>query len=478
MWVIGLLICFCGFYQVGFGFTMGEVEMSLVLAGTFFAMTWWRKKKLERPPVLEDWSFGLLNSLILLWLVYVLGHTIFNIYDPYRPADFALKNLLKPVEAWTAPVLLMVYFGNRPQYVDVQRNFPRRIGWCLLIALCTNIAIRLFQQATGAYDVAGDPNDPLAADYFTIPVLNLMENIYALRMLTPTSMLFCGALIMTRWFKEQPLKDRRLFYILMALSVIGAILSGGRATLLFVVVLFALFLVIQRRIGLLIGFIAFIAVLVGAANVLPGAVKSAPSLVRRSLNWALIEKDVETSGDIESSSNWRLTLFNRALDEWRSDSRIYWFGRATYSYGVDDMIAMKVSGDDALIDSSLRRGATHNMITDLLVTFGLVGLILFVVLYFALLYFLWTLYRNRRLDELARTLSLFMLISLAFNFTYALLGGGNIPMIQAWFFIILIAYIYGLHAEVQRSTASTKIEPPKVRRFAPPKPGGALPAGA
>lgn len=478
MWIIAFLICFCAFYQVGFGFTMGEVEMSLVLVGTFFAITWWRKKKLDRPPALENWSFGLLNTFLLLWLVYVLGHTIFNIYDPYRPADYALKNLLKTVEGWVAPVLLIAYFGNRPQYIDVRRDFPRRVAWCLLIGLSVNIVIRLFQQVTGGYDPISDPNDPLAADYFTVPVVNLMENVYALRSTAPTAMLFCSAFIVTRWFKEQPFKKRRLFYIVMALSIVGAILSGGRATLAFVFGLFAIFLVIQRRIGVLFGFAAFAALLVGAANVMPGAVKNSPSFVRRSLNWALIEKDVETSGDIQSSTNWRLALFNRALDEWRSDSRIYWFGRATYSYGIDDVIAMQIS-DDAPIESALRRGATHNMVTDLLVTFGLVGLILFVVLYWALLYFLWTLYRNRQLDELARSLSLFMLISLAFNFTYAVLGGGNIPMVLAWFFTILIAYLYGLHAEAQRSTASTtKIEPPKVRRFAPPRPGGALPAKA
>lgn len=477
MWVIALLICFCGFYQVGFGFAMGDVEMSLVLAGAFFAITWWRKKKLDRPPVLENWGFSLLNTLLFLWLVYVFGHTVFNIYDPYRPTEFALKNLLKTVEGWVGPIVLLAYFANRPHYIDVRRDFPRRIAWCLLIALCINIVIRVYQQLTGGYDPISDPNDPFAADYFTIPILNLMENVYALRVITPTAMLFCGAIIVTRWFKEQPLKDRRLFYIVMSLSIFGAILSGGRGTLAFVITLFAIFLVIQRRIGLLVGLLAFIALLVGAANMLPGTVKSAPSFVRRSLNWAMVEKDVDASGDIESSSRWRLSLFNRALDEWHSDSRIYWFGRATYSYGVDDAIAMKIS-EDAPIESALRRGATHNMITDLLVTFGLVGLVLFFALYLALLYFLWTLYWNRRLDELARTLTLVMLISLAFNLVYGVLGGGTFPIVQAWLFTILIAYLYGLHAEAQRSSVNTKIEPPKVRRFAPPKPGGALHAGA
>src|SRR4051812_768228 len=56
-WMVGLFICFCSFYQVGFGFTMGDMEMSLALAGLFFAMTWWRKQRLDRPPLLDNWSF-------------------------------------------------------------------------------------------------------------------------------------------------------------------------------------------------------------------------------------------------------------------------------------------------------------------------------------------------------------------------------------------------------------------------------------
>lgn len=478
IWVIGLLICFCAFYQVGFGFTMGDAEMSLVVAGLFFAMTWWRKKKTIRPEVLEGWSFGLLNTLMILWLAYVFGHTIFNIYDPYRPSEFAMKNLLKTVEGWTGPILLMVYFANRPQYISVPRNFPRRIAWLFIIALGINIAIRLFQLATGAYTTAADPNDPLAADYFTIPVLNLMENVFALRTTTPMAMLFCGAIIVTRWFKEQPLKDKRLFYIVMVMSLVGAVLSGGRGTLGFVLGLFAIFLVIQRRIGVLIGFITLAALLAGAANMMPGVLKSAPTLVRRSLNWALIERDTDTSEMIQGSSNWRLTLFERALAEWRSDPRIFWFGRATYSYGMEDVIAMTISGEDSTIESSLRRGTTHNLITDMLVTFGLVGLVLYFSLYFSLLFFLWTLYRNRQLDELARTFTLIILVFMVFNFIYAAMGGGNIPMTMAWFFIILIAYLYGLHAEALRAAVSAKIDPPKGPRFASQRPRGPLPAGA
>lgn len=211
---------------------------------------------------------------------------------------------------------------------------------------------------------------------------------------------------------------------------------------------------------------------------MPGVVKSAPMIIRRSLNWALIERDTDASEMIQGSSNWRLTLFERALAEWRSDPRIFWFGRATYSYGLDDVIAMTITGEDATIESSLRRGATHNLLTDMLVTFGIVGLALYFSMYFSLLFFLWTLYRNRQLDELARTFTLIILVFMAFNFVYAIIGGGSVPITMAWFYIILIAYLYGLHAETLRAAVSAKIDPPKGPRLAPQRPRGPLPAGA
>lgn len=479
IWVIGLLICSCGFMQVGFGFTMGDLEMSLVVAGLFFAMMCWRKRRVERPPVFESMSFGLLNTMAFFWLAYVFCHTVFNIYDPYRPTEFALKNLLKVVEAWSAAILLMTYFANRPNGLIVRGNFPRRLAWCLAIGLTINIFLQLFNLLNGGdAPVGDDPDDPFGNNALMLPVLDLMENPYALRTIPPAAMLFCGAIVATRWFKERPLKERRLFYFVMAQSVIGAILSGGRGTLGFVLGLFAIFLIIRRRIGLLIGFVCVAAVIAGGVNVIPDTVKSAPPMIRRALNWALLEKDVESAGTIESSTNWRLDLFKRSLGEWQSDPRIFWFGRATYAYTMEDVIAFKINAEDATVESALRRGNTHNMITDLLVVFGLVGLILYFLLYFALLYFLWTLYKSPQLDELAKTLALVILLALSFNFMYGLLGGGGFPMLQAWFYIVLVAYIYGQHAQTVRSTESTKIEPPKDRRFTPRRPGGVLPAGA
>ena len=61
---------------------------------------------------------------------------------------------------------------------------------------------------------------------------------------------------------------------------------------------------------------------------------------------------------------------------------------------------------------------------------------------------------------------------------YGVLGGGNFPITLSWFFLILIAYIYGLNQQAKGADVAPKIEPPKSRRLSSQRPGGVLPAGA
>lgn len=238
-------------------------------------------------------------------------------------------------------------------------------------------------------------------------------------------------------------------------------MSGGRATIAFVLVLFLVLLAMTRQVGLLMLSVGACGLLIAGVNMMPSLVKKSPNWVQRSLNVVLIEKDQEVSERIEGSTDWRYQLFQRALDEWRSDPRIFWFGRSTYSFGLDDLIARSVAGEqDATLESSLRRGATHNMITDLLVIFGLIGLVLYCCLYFALMFFLWCLYRSSEVDEIAKALTLVLLISLAFNFAYGVLGGANFPVTLAWFYVILIAYVKSQHALREQDSRPT-IQPPR-----------------
>lgn len=164
----------------------------------------------------------------------------------------------------------------------------------------------------------------------------------------------------------------------------------------------------------------------------------------------LIKKSESAMDSIDSSSRWRQELTDRAFAEWRSHPRIFWFGRATYSYGSDDERALVASGGfEALIQTSLRRGTTHNLLTDLLIAYGLVGCILYLTLYVAIIFFLWKLHTSRQLSEPAANLTLVCLAGSTFSLLIGVVaGGGFLPEI-VWFMIILIASLYRGHGLIK-----------------------------
>ena len=132
-----------------------------------------------------------------------------------------------------------------------------------------------------------------------------------------------------------------------------------------------------------------------------------------------------------------------AIDEWRSDSRVFWFGRATYGWGVNDALAYKISGGfRAGQESSLRRGATHNLVTDLLVTYGLLGCLLYYSLMLGILRFLWFVYRSSESPTVVRPLALFCLVSYTSYLLIATFGGGTFLPDTIWLVILLITALH------------------------------------
>jgi len=217
-------------------------------------------------------------------------------------------------------------------------------------------------------------------------------------------------------------------------------LGGGRATLLFVLLMSLILLIIRRQTVLILSILAFLALAIAGVNMFRDPLERAPVLVQRSLNWAMVDKFDSSSASIDGSTEWRMSLFDMAIDEWRSDPRIFWFGRATFSYTNTDVLALEMD-PSASMKISLRRGATHNLITDLLVTFGITGLVIYFVLYFTLLWFLFQMYRASAADELARLLSFVLLVSVGFSFVYGIIAGATFPMVAVWLYVMLISYV-------------------------------------
>lgn len=468
-WAIGLVICFTDLFYAPLDFNMGAPELTAGLGGLLFAVSWWLKFKKERPPVLEGSGFNILNLSFIVLLVYAGAHFWYNVENPYRPEDYALKNLAKTYVLYLGPLAVAAYFMNRPRMTSLTGQFPYRVAQFLASALVLNIGLRIFQIITVGYDVDDAPEE----SFLHVPVIGAYQNIFALRSLTPLAALFAAAYMGTKWYRDLSWLRRVLFRFVLSAAIFGALLSGGRATVVFVVLLVGGMLIYYRRFGLLSACVGAGIILVALINVFSTSMDRLPYYMQRSIAWAVIGHGAEAQESIDDSTQWRKRLFERAIAEWRSDPRIFWFGRGTYRYDTQDVIAVSIMGEDAKIETSLRRGATHNLMTDLLVTLGLVGFILYVSVVFSLAYFLWRVVRSPLAAEISSRLALVCLILHLFVFTYGLIGGSNFSPALAWLLIMLSASLVQFPGKEAEEKAP-KILPPVGSRRPALVPAGAM----
>lgn len=469
-WKVALAVCLFGFSHVGFGFRITIIELSGLVAAFLIAATWWRKQRLARPKVMELFSFRVFNVALIAWLLYSSGHAVYTIMDPISPYEFALKNFLKTIVAMTGPPLLIFYFMHRPRGIESDKNMLVSIVTIGLAALIANILIRLWGMFFGIYnlDIVADLGED--AGFFTIPGLDLTEDPYALRSLTPLTATICAILFKTPWLRRQAPHFRILVYLLFGLSFVGAALSGGRATLVFVFLLTGMTLWFRgqyRIVGAAIGVALFVLI---ALNLIPGVLRTVPPVLQRSLQAVIFTDRSEfATADISSSTEWRVEIVQRAFNEWRSDSRIFWFGRGTYKFGMEDYIARQLNNSRGAMETALRRGATHSLVTDLLVVYGLCGFVIYFLMAISLLCFLWRVYRHPSIDEVARMLTLTCFILLVFTFAYGIVAGAILPVSVAWLLIALFGYFFGL-----AKSSPADIDLARTRRLEPLRPGAVV----
>lgn len=437
-WQIALLLCYSGFTYRPVGFEFSGLELTCGLGALLAGITFWQKRPSQRTGVLEHRSFNLLRFFLLLWIVYVVIHLFYNASSPYRPADFALKNALKSYFAPLAPAVLLWYFSGSPTAIRVHGNLVRIVALLMLVGLALNLLVATYSLLFNPYML--DP-EAIGSGYL-IPFINARPNPYTLRGIAPSAVLL-GAIGLSLGPRKAGI-SRFLSLALIFLGFCGAAMSGGRATLLAAVLCVGTTLLLRRQIFalclilILSGFFALV------VNLSSGWIHhELPLVMARPLQLVMLEKEREAYATIESSTQWRWELFQMALTEWRSNRRIFWFGRATYGYGVNDYVAQEIRGGfEAKKVTSLRRGATHNLLTDLLVAFGLVGCILYYALVIAIIRFFWMIYRTRDLPPGVLALSLMGFVASATYLAIATVGGGFFSVEMIWILIVIIATLY------------------------------------
>ena len=445
-WRIAFAVCLLDCYYLGLDFKISNIEQTGVLAVLIILITCWRKERIKRPAVMDTMTFEIFNVTLVAWLVYSIVHFVYNTLDPYNPAEFALKNFLKTFVQFSGPLLLLFYFIHRPIGIVVNKRLPVHIMGIGLLAVAVNLFIRFWEISHGMLDPATAIEGE--TPYFNIPSLDLMANIYALRTLGPFLGVISIAFIKGPWFARQSFLVRSGVWVLFVLSFLAAILGGGRATMIFVFALSLAALWLRRYRHLVLGLIAAGFLFVLGLNLVPDVLRGLPLIVQRSLQSIVFTVESEQARDsIESSTNWRIELVRRAFDLWQVDARVFWFGRGTYSFGEEDLRALKADIGLGAMEVSLRRGATHSLVTDLLLIFGVVGFVIYMTMFISLLVLLWRLWAKPESDEITKSLALIGFLLGLFNLVYGIVGGGGFTVHVAWLLVLLFAHLYRVEAE-------------------------------
>lgn len=456
-WKFALLICALSFTYVGWGFKVSVMEMSGTLAVLTVAATCWRKQRIPTPKVMELNCFRVFDLALLAWLLYSGGHALYTVMDPFLPEEFALKNFAKTVAGMTGGWALVYYFIHRPRGVIADENMNWSVLVIGLVGLLANILIRLWgiQHGVQNPEIAAELGD--AASIFNGVNLDLLEDSYALRAQAPFVATICAVLVGSNWLRRQTPLFRFATVMAFILSFVAAVVSGGRATIIFVFFVTGVTLWVRKYYRLVLGACAAGLLSIVALNLIPGVLHTVPEVMQRSLQMVIFTEESEFARlSISDSTNWRQDLVGRAFAEWQSDPRIFWFGRGTYKFGNEDIIAQKFNIAEGAMETSLRRGSTHSLVTDLLVVYGLCGLVVFFAMMISLLWFLWRVYRHPGTGEVGKAVALICLIQIGFNFVYDLIGGGMTPLQVIWLLIALVGHLYYLEAKNSVSKESQR----------------------
>lgn len=406
------------------GFAMSSMEIACALMAVFVFMNSWRKTAYQRTPISQ--SFSTYFACLALLAIYCLVHFIYNVSDPLHGESIVWTNAAKQYLTMIGGFLLIAVATTMPTSNWQLKNPAIPLGIFLLLGTLTNIGIRgyaVYGLGAGQVDVATGQEVEITSLY--IPIIHLTDNIYALRVLSPLCTLLGVAILTSHAAYGRNVSSRALGLFLIIAGLAGAILSGGRGTLFIALIMPISVLFLRRRfVPLVAASVAAMLLIVGARAVYEYDDRLVAPGIQRAL--AMIPGlDMERAkASIDSSSNWRLELFNLALKDWQQSPRTVLSGRCVYEF--TDRDAARLGLEDPYtyrMFSALRRGATHNLITDLLVPVGLVGLLLYFLTYFALLKAIHSTKHLLKPESPLHDIRLVGLLALSASLVYGLIGG-------------------------------------------------------
>ncbi|MDC1206871.1 hypothetical protein N8Z81_04805 [Akkermansiaceae bacterium] len=380
-------------------FRIEPIHAAAVIFGLFVVSATFRGIRLPAMAPLKRAGIIPLNIAIAIFLLYGFFHLGVCRVMPQIPGEFNLGNSAKAYFKAFAPLAILLFGLNSRMGFQVRRGWLKGFVYVMTFAVVGNVSYLVYLYLKG-FSSMTDRVGVEEIGMLYIPLINAAPHHFAMRTLGPLATLFgFGIVSIPGWWREQSGWLRIAVLILIVGGLGGAVMSGGRAALAMCFLFIGLIALYRKKITLIIFSMmgAFLAIII--ANIFSGFInEKAPMFVARPLQYFMLEKG--TSMDtINNSQDQRNGLFEAAIDEWKSDPRIMGIGRGVYRYvnSFDDL-RPTLGEKGAFIEVNLRAGTCHSLIPSALIQYGVIGLILYLIIWFYLLRFNWKLYKIQKRD--------------------------------------------------------------------------------
>jgi O-antigen ligase len=452
---LSLLVAMVGFSWYPMGVALGPDELSYILVGALIFTRIWRP--FDRRTMLDDPAERNMSRLAKVgwfWVVYVSVELVWRVLEVRFYGEAGMKNVIKSYVSIIMPTLCIVYFIHRPSAIVPLKNPAMAFLWTLFIGLTLGIGIRIYQNSFGG-SVLDDQSGRLVAGPLVIPGILLVEGIYVLRTLGPLAAL-AGTLFITTRMETNQKRPRGMFLlsaIVIVMGLAGSFLSGGRATIALSLLMIVGVLAVRRAVLPLIACAAAFAIMILSVNVVYRDVEAVvPTNVLRSVAWMVIDGDSNATGDIDASTRWRSILFEETINEWKRNWRTILIGRGYRGFSDTDYMDSAQGGYYEKLDIALQRGATHSLLSDSLLIFGVLGAALYYFLLATQTAFGLSVLRTKASNPVTRNFAWIVAVQGVLAITVGTLGGTFVGMLNALLVIILVLESFKDH---QKSLSET-----------------------
>lgn len=411
------------------------LHISYIAIAIFLAANSWRKD-IGSFDNISPKAFREFKILFWIFSIYLVLQTSINHFYTFPQQTMSWGNSAKQVfKMWAAYALIMICLLF-VRHLIAPKHLLRWICTILLIGLLFNIAIKAYGVfVLNLHTPLEIKAETSAGGVIFIPAINLSESLYVLRILGPFSVLV-GVMILTYRRAIASFSTQIIPGSLVIMGIMGALLGGGRASLFMVAIYFA-FTFIYRKFyfGLVVLGAALMLVTIASRIAYEISPEHIPFAIQRSLAMIPGMDMPEARGSIEGSTAWRKELGLAAINEWTSGDRKLVFGRGVHAWTDKDIIAATIDPNYQGLVSNLQRATTHNLVTDLLLVVGVIGAMLYILVYWSV--FVGAVRLLKRVEDVENRIILeIVCLAMIVEFGFALVGGA--------FFSDRIAILIGL----------------------------------